>query len=175
MDRERLANFIGRESLRIVDAMARIDAVAGGVIFIVDEYDKLIGCVTDGDIRRWILRFGDLNALVDNAMNKNPIFLSVDDKEFAVEIMIRKSVTALPIVDNKKHIVDIVFLNDAHNKHNVDKSLSDVPVVIMAGGKGTRLYPYTKILPKPLIPIGDTPIVERIIDCYTKYGMSVFL
>lgn len=174
MDRERLANFIGRESLRIVDAMARIDAVAGGVIFIVDEYDKLIGCVTDGDIRRWILRFGDLNALVDNAMNKNPIFLSVDDKEFAVEIMIRKSVTALPIVDNKKHIVDIVLLNDAHNKHNVDKSLSDVPVVIMAGGKGTRLYPYTKILPKPLIPIGDTPIVERIIDCYTKYGMSVF-
>lgn len=80
MNRERLANFIGRESLRIVDAMARIDAVAGGVIFIVDEYDKLIGCVTYGDIRRWILKFGDLSALVSKAMNKNPIFLSDIEK-----------------------------------------------------------------------------------------------
>lgn len=174
MDRERLANFIGKESLRIVDAMARIDAVAGGVIFIVDECDKLIGCVTDGDIRRWILKFGDLSALVSKAMNKNPIFISAPDIKSATEIMIRKSVTALPIVDNKKHIVDIILLKDSQNKYKETKSLSGVPVVIMAGGKGTRLYPYTKILPKPLIPIGDTPIVERIIDCYVKYGINAF-
>ena len=57
-------------------------------------------------------------------------------------------------------------------EQNNRQTLASVPVVVMAGGMGTRLYPYTKILPKPLIPIGDTPIVERIMDCFAEYGVK---
>ena len=89
-------------------------------------------------------------------------------------MMLEKSIKALPILDDNRRIIDIILLNDISNISPSRKSLKGVPVVIMAGGKGTRLYPFTKILPKPLIPIGDTPIVERIIDCYVEYGIDEY-
>ena len=88
--------------------------------------------------------------------------------------MLEKSITALPVVDEEKRITDIIILEKNGKITKAKKSLKGIPVVIMAGGKGTRLYPYTKILPKPLIPIGDTPIVERIIDCYVEYGINKY-
>ena len=90
--------------------------------------------------------------------------------------MKQESITTLPIINNKRNIVDIMILNknDVFAENDDEKKLEVVPVVIMAGGKGTRLYPYTKILPKPLIPIGDTPIVERIIDYFVEYGVKKY-
>jgi dTDP-glucose pyrophosphorylase/CBS domain-containing protein len=176
VNNERLQKFIGTSGISIVDAMARIDTNAKGILFIVDRDNALIGCITDGDIRRWILNAGDLSSSVNNAMNTNPKFLPVGERENSAALMQEKSITAVPLVDSANHIVDIVVLNEAINslEEKVKGDLSRVPVVIMAGGKGTRLYPYTKILPKPLIPIGDTPIVERIIDYYTEYGIRKF-
>ena len=83
---------------------------------------------------------------------------------------------ALPVLDSKGKIVDIVLEDEKVEATNgLDtRTLAQVPVVIMAGGKGTRLYPYTKILPKPLIPIGDIPIMERIIDKFLDYGVTDF-
>lgn len=176
VNNDRLRKFIGISDISIVDSMARIDANAKGILFIVNQDKELIGCITDGDIRRWILNAGDLSASVDNVMNKNPKSLPMGKRENAVALMQEKSITAVPIVDAENHVVDIVVLNEAISslEEKVKKDLSQVPVVVMAGGRGTRLYPYTKILPKPLIPIGDTPIVERIIDYYTEYGINKF-
>ena len=174
MNKERVKEFTSTLPLNVVEAMARIDkhAAASGLLFIVDEQESLIGCITDGDIRRWILKGGELTASVEKVMHKKTIYLYEDEKTRAKAVMIGKVITALPIVDEDKKILDIVLLREISNAQKEKKSLKGVPVVIMAGGKGTRLYPYTKILPKPLIPIGDTPIVERIIDCYVEYGID---
>ena len=89
--------------------------------------------------------------------------------------MTKLTITALPVVNTKGAITDIVFREtEAAEKQESKYSLEQVPVVIMAGGKGTRLYPYTKILPKPLIPIGDIPIMERIIGKFRDAGAKQF-
>lgn len=176
LNKSRLIDFIGKSSLTVVDAMGMIDTNARGILFIADDNNVLLGCVTDGDIRRWILKTGELSTSVNHVMNKSPKYLYVEQKNKAYSMMRKKTITAVPILNNEMQIVDIVVLNeeDRVTEGKTKKSLSQVPVIIMAGGKGTRLYPYTKILPKPLIPIGETPIVERIIDCYLEYGVKKF-
>ncbi len=159
------------KSITIKDTVKALDRGAKKVV-IVTEYDKLVGIVTDGDIRRWILKNGDLKENVSKVMNDSPVYLDYIYKDNAKKVMIDKSIECLPLVDDKKRVVDIVFLNNGLNSNNFEKI--DVPVVIMAGGQGTRLYPYTKILPKPLIPIEDIPIVERIINRFNDYGCKSF-
>ena len=170
MNKVQLLKFIGKSSLTIVDAMEKIDCNAKGILFIIDENNVLVGCITDGDIRRWLLKTGELKAHVSDVMNKTPQYLFMDEKDKALSLMRKKSIRAEPILNNDMHISNIVVLNEDNSvlEEKNKKSLSGVPVVIMAGGKGTRLYPYTKILPKPLIPIGETPIVERIIECFME-------
>ncbi|TYZ24510.1 nucleotidyltransferase family protein [Selenomonas ruminis] len=174
MNREQVREFTGKLPLNVVEAMNRIDkhASSGDLLFIVDGKGSLIGCITDGDIRRWILKGGELSASVEKVMHKKPVYLHEDERYKAKSVMLDKVITAIPLVDEDKRILDIVLLREVSKVQKEKKSLKGVPVVIMAGGKGTRLYPYTKILPKPLIPIGDTPIVERIIDCYVEYGIA---
>lgn len=174
MEMERIAEFIGKDNITIVDAMEKIDKNARGILFIVDTDDKLVGALSDGDIRRWIMNSGEISAPVSNAMNKNPKRLTKVEKEDAVKMMNELFITAIPIVDDGNRIINIVVLSEVDDGRVHNKKLAGVPVVVMAGGNGTRLYPYTKILPKPLIPIGDTPIVERIIDYYTDFGIDTF-
>lgn len=164
--------FINQHMI-IREAIKRLDITAKKILLVVEE-KKLIGTVTDGDIRRWILKNGDLNFEVQNIMNKEPRYLNLNEKYLAKKIMMENSIESIPIVGANKEVLDIVFWNDelevGINKY---KDIS-TPVVIMAGGKGTRLYPYTKILPKPLIPIGDYSITERIINRFTNFGCHEF-
>ena len=174
MEMEKISKYLGNQSMSIVDAMAKIDANTKGFLFIVDDDQRLVGALTDGDIRRWILHSGEVSAPVSCAMNNAPKYLAVDEKNQALQIMKEKTVTAIPLLDENMRIVEIVFKADAMECEAPKRKLTDVPVVIMAGGKGTRLYLYIKILPKPLVPIGDTPIVERIINYFSDFGMKSF-
>lgn len=175
MNEKKINDMICNPNLTIIDAMELIDKNARGLLFVVDKEQKLIGCISDGDIRRSIIKSWDLNTLVGNAMKCPPLFLHRQEIGMTECFMEEHCITAVPIIDENMHIVDIVFRNDYQCKiKRKNKQLDNVPVIIMAGGEGTRLYPYTKILPKPLIPIGQTPIVERIINCFCEYGIRKF-
>lgn len=175
MEEKKLQSYIASYNLNLVEAMQRIDNNAKGILYVIDENGCLRGSVTDGDIRRWIIRTGKLDTLIENVMHVSPVFISADEFYKAESVMRKHQITSLPITDKNGKIDDIIFLDDSKEKINIhNRKLSAVSVVIMAGGKGTRLYPYTKILPKPLIPIGDIPILERIMNCFREYGAEKF-
>lgn len=175
MKLERLSAYLIYPDSTIVEAMQKIDVNAKGILFVVKQDNKLTGVVTDGDIRRWLIKTGDLQGRVSQIMNTSPRVLYRKDIKTAQEYMMKYQITALPIITTKGYINDVVFLQqDMTDSVEEISGLENVPVVIMAGGKGTRLYPYTKILPKPLIPIGDIPIMERIIDKFRDVGVKDF-
>lgn len=164
-------NLIVKENYSIKKAMAQMDKNARKIVYVVSDDDALVGSLSDGDVRRWILRDYSVEEPVNKAMNPEPSFLTKNDYKQAKKLMDSKKINSIPVIDKQRKIKNILFPNNEWIK----KEEMDIPVVIMAGGKGTRLYPYTKILPKPLIPIGDTPIMERIIDKYVEYGFNQFL
>lgn len=159
-------------NLSIKNALKKLDDTAKKILLVVDG-KKLVGILTDGDIRRWILKNGDLSEPIKSIMTKNPKYIYEEDRLNAKNMLRKESIEAIPILNKNEEIVDIIFWNDSFNQKLKHNKIGN-PVVIMAGGKGTRLYPYTKILPKPLIPIGDIPIVERIINRFNKYGCTDF-
>lgn len=169
----KLNKYIAEEKISVVDAMGAIDSNCKGILYIVNSENKLVGSLTDGDIRRWILNQGKLSASVISAMNANPKKIQINDEKIASKIMVQEGITSVPLVDENNQIIKIFFSSDSKVFEKEDV-LFDVPVVIMAGGKGTRLYPYTKILPKPLIPIGDIPIIERVITKFNDFGVEHF-
>lgn len=154
----------------IIAAMEKIDKNSAGMIYVV-EHNTIVGVITDGDIRRYILLDGNLDSNVLEIANKNFIYLNEDESCKAKEIMEQESIRSVPILNSKREIVNIFFRDEIKIE---EKTQIGIPVVIMAGGKGTRLYPYTQILPKPLIPIGDKTITEHIMDRFGDYGCNDF-
>jgi len=158
------------ESKSMMQAMEALDKSSKKILF-VELKGKLSASITDGDIRRWILKKGNLEAKVKDIANYNPKYLFDKDKLNAKDFLRKHAIEAIPIVDENKKIVSVVFWDD--NDIEIKKNLN-VPVVIMAGGLGKRLYPHTKILPKPLIPIGEIPISEHIINRFFSHGCKNF-
>ena len=172
---EGLMSLTTLPTISVVKAMEKIDKNARGILFVVDEGGQLIGSITDGDIRRWLIKTGKLEASVDKYMNKNPKYIFECGKNEAISFMKEHSIKAVPVLSSNRKIIEILFADDIIEMQNTEKgNLKETSVIIMAGGRGTRLYPYTKILPKPLIPIGDVPILERIINRFCEYGISQY-
>lgn len=176
MKHEQIKEFLVSQTVTVVEAMQKIDANAKGILFATDEKERLSGVITDGDIRRWLIKTGDLQGTVQKIMNKNPKVIYKKDIPTAQELMKRYVITALPVLSAKGTVRDIIIGKEAEQAVKEEsEALEGVLVVIMAGGKGTRLYPYTKILPKPLIPIGDIPIMERIVNKFHSFGVRDFI
>lgn len=168
MDRE-TKKFIIEDTISIVEALKVLNETGKRIIFLVSN-GVLKGTLTYGDVSRWILKGCSLDHLAVEASTKNPITINVENKDECHKIFTEKEVNALPVVDKDNCIVDIIF----KDKDIIRYNQIDTPVVVMAGGKGTRLYPYTKILPKPLIPIGDIPISEHILNRFYENGCTRF-
>lgn len=155
----------------VLDAMRRLGETGSRILFLCED-GVLRGCVTDGDIRRYILKGLPLDGPVYDAANHAPCALPIESRAKARALLLEKGIGALPLLDKKGRVQDVVFADDFLDVEPCKKL--DVPVVMMAGGLGTRLYPYTKILPKPLIPIGELPIAEHIIHRFTDVGCDSF-
>ncbi len=174
MDLIEQEKFIGKEELSVVEAMKKIDDTAKGIIFVVDSSRHLVGSLTDGDVRRFILKTGSLEGTVSQMMNKCVRYIKTGEEYKAYELMRTESIRIVPIVDDN-HCIKDFLIDGIQTARSVDSNvLKGVPIIVMAGGKGTRLYPYTKILPKPLIPIGDIPILQRILEKLNQYGADQF-
>ncbi|MCF8296142.1 MAG: NTP transferase domain-containing protein [Melioribacteraceae bacterium] len=159
------------------DAMKQLDKTAEKILFVVEDNNKLIGSLTDGDIRRWILKDGDLNSAVMDVCFKGTYSIETkyDLEQVKTEILKRK-IVYVPVVNENKEIVEFLIWDKLFDDKIIRKSKEklNAEVVIMAGGKGSRLDPFTRILPKPLIPIGDKTILEIIIEKFTDYGNEEF-
>ena len=167
---DNIEQFIGSESLTVSEAMQKIDINSNGILFLVNERGIMTFCITDGDIRRYLLAGGEMSGAAINAANKHPKKAhSVDE---ARNLYHKKNWVAIPIVDVEGKLLDVYTgeIGDIQKKHNP----LNIPVVINAGGKGTRLDPFTRVLPKPLIPVGELPIIEHIMKEYQSYSCDEF-
>lgn len=161
----------------IKEALVKLNETGEKVLIVIDKDNKLLGTLTDGDIRRYILKTGTIEGVVEEIYNKNPIYGTEDESEKEIKDKIFKNkVEILPIIDNSKKVIRFYRWTDFYgiSKKEKEKKLKDIPVVIMAGGKGTRLDPFTKVLPKPLLPIKDKTITEMIIDSFMEFGVNKF-
>ncbi len=162
---------------RLKAAMNQLNVTAKKILFVVDSNSKLFGSLTDGDIRRWILSGGSLEAEIQKVCFKNTYYVSPDFNVEEVKAQIfKRKIDIVPVLDSKKRILQFLTAEKLFNAKLKPEKKTPIglPVVIMAGGKGTRLDPFTKILPKPLIPIGDKAIVEIIIDKFLEYDVGTF-
>ena len=162
--------FLTNEELSISEAMQHINENALGILFLTDSNCKLKGCITDGDIRRYLLAGGKMSDAAYNAAEHNPRYAkSIEDAKVLYH---KKNYIVIPVLDNEG-IVTNLYCGDLSLQNRIRKNL-DIPVVINAGGKGTRLDPFTRVLPKPLIPVGDLPIIELIMQEYYSYNCNEF-
>ncbi|WP_297210941.1 MULTISPECIES: sugar phosphate nucleotidyltransferase [Thermodesulfovibrio] len=162
----------------ILTALRKLNDTAKKVLFVVRN-GTLLGTITDGDIRRHILKNAKVEGYVKDIYNREPVFLFAEDvKKIDIKsLFVEKRVEIIPILDKNKRLVGYIDWADFISKHEFDlydKLDHDIPVIIMAGGKGTRLKPFTDVLPKPLIPVGDKTAMERIIEFFQKFGIRRF-
>lgn len=159
-----------QETETLKTALETLERAFHKVLFITAHEEKFVAALTDADVRRAILAGASLKSPISQVANYRPKYMEHEDVNLARQFL--ESVTALPVIDEDRKIVKVY--TRSYKKPVCEADKMNLPVVIMAGGKGTRLYPYTKILPKPLIPIADVPISERIIQIFQKLGCDEF-
>lgn len=166
-----ISKFFVSSCVSVFEAMQAINENTKGIIFAVDSC-RLQGTITDGDIRRYIIKGGDLSSEISYVINRDAVWLERKAEGTAQQVMKEKSISAIPVLDEDRRIIKIYFSDGSCVRASIIDKPIHIPLVIMAGGKGTRLKPFTDILPKPLIPIGEKTITERIIDNFLKFSDS---
>jgi dTDP-glucose pyrophosphorylase len=147
-------------------ALEVIDTGAMKIALVVDEQQKLLGTISDGDIRRAILKGIGLDALIDGLYNTNPTTCGINDsKEKILQLAASKMLYQIPVVDGDGHIIGIAEVDEM-----LQPAWRSNKVVLMAGGLGSRLSPLTDSIPKPMLHVGKKPILETIIENFAKYG-----
>jgi dTDP-glucose pyrophosphorylase/CBS domain-containing protein len=169
--------FLVPHTHSVREAMAQLEKTEEKIVFVIDSKAHLVGSVTDGDIRRWILSNGNLNERVDRVCNRQPYVAREGySPEEVRETMLNDNFNCVPVVSAAGEVVRLLFwkrLFVGADKTRPKPRLN-LPVVIMAGGRGSRLAPFTNVLPKPLIPIGDRTVIEVIIEQFLPYGLDKF-
>lgn len=168
--------LIGRGS-RVRDALRQLEDAESGTLVVVDDHRVLLGTLTDGDVRRWILGGGDLDGIVERVCHTQPFVAGVGhDPAVMKREMLARAIKCIPVVDPRGRVLDVLLWPRLFNDgvSTPPRAAIGLPVAIMAGGAGTRLAPFTSVLPKPLIPIGGKTVIELIVDTFTAHGVAEF-
>lgn len=168
-----IGQFCVSPKISVLEGIETLDQLGHKVLFVCEE-GRLCGVVSDGDIRRYILKNGDLKAPLSQMMYSAPRTVSPGDRAGARALMQQYFLLAVPAVDGDGQIREIYFYNENDPSQGPIREQIDTPVVIMAGGKGSRLAPYTDVLPKPLLPIAGKTMLERILDAFGAFGCGRF-
>lgn len=161
--------------LTIRESIKKLDETGIGFIVVVDHSDKVLGVVTDGDFRRAVLTGISLETPISGITNSNFISINAGYTKEELENVFLNDIAQVPVIKNGE-LREIILRQNLPIISNENSTLQklEIPVVIMAGGKGTRLEPFTHIMPKPLIPIGNKPIIEIIIERFAEFGIHEF-
>ena len=173
-----MKNLLIRQNSTLKEALKKLNNTGEKCLVVVNQRKFLLGTLSDGDVRKAILKKdASMNASIKGIYHRDAKYFV--EGEFTISqakrLLIKKRYDIIPII-NKKHIVkNVILLRDLYN-NNKNKNIRKVkaPVVIMAGGRGTRMEPFTKILPKPLIPINEKPVIEHIIEKFNNVGVKDF-
>lgn len=154
---------------KVKEALFMLNELAqDAILFVVDKESKLIGALTDGDVRRGLLKGFTVDSIVDEIIQKNPRFIIKGERNINRIIEYREqNFRIVPVIDNEHKIVNVI------NFRNI-KSYLPVDAVVMAGGRGQRLKPLTDTIPKPLLKVGDKAIMEHNVDRLALYGIDDF-
>lgn len=157
-------------SASLADAISTIDAQAAQIALVVDENRRLLGTVTDGDVRRAFLKGLTLQTPVSEVMNPEPTTAGIEStKSELLALMNAKGLRHIPLLDGQGALVGLEIF-----KELVNPTKRENAVVLMVGGLGTRLRPLTEDTPKPLLKVGHKPILETIIEQFAEYGFYRF-
>jgi|TARA_B100001964_G_scaffold18338_2_gene18801 dTDP-glucose pyrophosphorylase len=172
-----MKNTIAKTDISIKQALKLLNKSGRKCLVIVNNNKKLIGTLSDGDIRKAIVLGVDINSKIIRIFQKKPSFLVYGEftNQQAKKMFLKQKFDLIPVIDSKKNVVEILHWDEIfyNNKKNAIKKIN-IPVIIMAGGQGTRLQPFSEILPKPLIPINGKTILERIIEKFHIQGFQNF-
>lgn len=172
----KIKHLLIQETATITDALKQMDAVDKKLLIVIDINGDFISIVSVGDIQRNLIKNQNFKAPISDVLRNDVKVSKVGQSlEIIKEEMVKFRMELMPILSEDNKLVDVIFWEDIFKEeHTLAKGSLNIPVVIMAGGKGTRLKPITNIIPKPLIPIGDKTIVEHIIEKFLASGSTTF-
>jgi len=161
-----IENIKLRQNATIKEALEIIDSGAMQIALVVDDNDKLLGTLTDGDIRRGILMGLDLDSSIETIVFKEPAVAKISStKEEILKIALSKKLHQIPIVDDNGIVLDLKEIEEL-----VEPKIKTNRVILMVGGLGTRLRPLTQDMPKPMLKVGNKPILQTIVEKFAEYG-----
>jgi len=170
MNSERLKSTLVRSDATVREAIELLNADEFGIVLVVDEQQKLLGTITDGDIRRALLDGIVLEDPVDSAMHKNPLTSTTSASLDEMRLhMHQHEVLQMPVLDSRGRVVDLVLANEPEKNKRYENQ-----VIIMVGGLGQRLRPLTENVPKPMLEVGGKPILQGIIENLVSQGLYNF-
>ena len=174
-DRKKIQNCSISSGESMLTALKQMDSEKVKTLFVLDD-EHFEGIITLGDIQRAIIKNIALKEPVNYILDKNKIYgNALETAESIKEKMRKMRAEVMPILDEQGELVDVWFWNDLFKKTELtQREKINLPVVIMAGGKGTRLKPITNVIPKPLVPVGDKTILEVIMDQFEGIGCQKF-
>ena len=172
---DKITNRVIAPTTSLLETMKVMDEIMVKTLFVL-QGEQFEGIVTLGDIQRAIINNVALKEPVSHILDKNKIYGHILEGDESIKEKMRKMrAEVMPILDGNGELVDVWFWNDLFKKTELtQREKIDLPVVIMAGGKGTRLKPITNVIPKPLVPIGDKTILETILDQFEEIGCTKF-
>lgn len=164
-----------QSTMTLIQTLKKMDEICVKMLFVF-EGEKFISILTIGDIQRAIIKGIDMNSTIMSIIDTKKKFASPDESRDSIrEKMLKLRAECMPVVNADGDLVEVYFWNEMF-KHSEPQHREkiELPVVIMAGGKGTRLKPITNVIPKPLIPVGDKTILEEIMDQFEGIGTKKF-